>query len=257
MTEIHPTAIVDPRAELGEGVTVGPYSIIGPNVRLGDGCRVGSMVLLDGWTEVGAGCSFFHGAVVGTQPQDLKYKGVRSYVRIGSNCTFREFCTVNRATAEEGETRIGDGCLVMAYAHVAHECKLGKGVILANSANLAGHVELDDYVIIGGVTPVHQFVKIGTMTMIGGGCRVPKDVPPYVRAAGHPLRVAGLNTVGLERHGVTQETMAELKKVYRIFFRMGLTKEDAAKKIEEECKPLPEVRIFLEFIGRSERGLTR
>ena len=256
-TFIDPTARIDAGAELGREVHVGPWCWVGSNVRLGDGCRLDSMVRLDGWTEIGAANHFHHGAVIGSPPQDLKYRGAPSNVVIGDGNVFREYSTVNRATEEGEVTRIGSRCLIMAYAHVAHNCQVGDHAILANSANLAGHVEVGDYAIIGGVTPVHQFVKIGCHSMIGGGCRVPVDVAPYTKAAGNPLRVFGLNTVGLERRGFSQEAQDALKQVYRIFFRGTLLKDQAIARIREEVPDLPEVRTFIDFVNRSERGLAR
>jgi UDP-N-acetylglucosamine acyltransferase len=257
MTQIHATAIVDARAELGADVDIGPYCLVGAEVRLGDRCRLDSMVRLDGPLEMGAECRCHHGAALGGEPQDLKYQGARSRARVGARNTFREFCTVHRATAAGEETVVGDDCLVMAYAHIAHNCVVGSHVILGNCATLAGHVEVGDYALISGVTPVHQFVKIGAHTIIGGGCRVPKDVAPFVMAAGHPLEVHGLNLVGLKRRGFPAETLEELEKLYRIFFRSGLVKEAALARIRAELKPLPEVELFCSFIERSERGLTR
>lgn len=257
MTQIHPTAIIAAGAELGADVEVGPFCVIGPHVRLGDRCRLQSHVRLDGWTELGPDCFCAQGAVVGTDPQDLKFRNVRSWVRAGARNTFREYCTVNRATGEDEVTALGDDNLIMAYAHVAHNCVVGNHVILANSANLAGHVTVEDYVIIGGVTPVHQFVHLGEHCIIGGGCRVPKDVTPYVTAAGQPLRVAGLNTVGLTRRGFSAETMHELRNLYRIFFSSDLIKEEALARIRAECRPIPEVVHFCNFVESSARGLTR
>lgn len=254
---VDPSARIDPGAELGKDVHVGPWCWIGPHVKLGDGCRLDSMVRLDGWTEIGADNHFHQGAVIGSPPQDLKYRGAPSKVVIGDGNVFREYSTVNRATEEGEVTRIGSRCLIMAYAHVAHNCEVGDHVILANSANLAGHVEVGDYAIIGGVTPVHQFVKIGCHSIIGGGCRVPVDVAPYTKAAGNPLRIFGLNTVGLERRGFSKEAQDALKRVYRIFFRSPLLKEQAIARIREEVPDLPEVRTFIDFVNRSERGLAR
>jgi UDP-N-acetylglucosamine acyltransferase len=257
VTKIHPTAIVEQGAELGTAVEIGPYCIVGPEVRLGDRCWLQSHVLLDGRTEIGEACRFFHGAAIGGQPQDLKYRGAPSLTRIGKRCIFRESCTVNRATNEDEATILGDDDLVMAYAHVAHNCELGNHVILGNCATIAGHVTIGDFAIISGVTPVHQFVRIGAHAIIGGGLRVPKDVPPFVRAGGIPLRVAGLNIVGLERRGFSGEVLTELKKLYRIFFRSKLIKGEAIQRIRAECKPLPEVALFCEFVEHSDRGLTR
>jgi len=257
MTQVDPTARVARGAELGEGVVIGPWCQVGPEVKLADGCVLDSMVLIEGCTEVGPRARFHHGAVVGTAPQDLKYSGARSSVRIGAGTVFREYATLNRATHEGESTEVGADCLIMAYAHVAHNCILGDRVILANSVNLAGHIEVGDWAIIGGVTPVHQFCKIGVHAIIGGGSRVPVDVPPYVKAAGNPLRVFGLNSIGLERRGFTAEARAELAKLYRIFFRSNLLVGEALDKIRREIPPLPEVEMFVRFIEASERGLAR
>jgi UDP-N-acetylglucosamine acyltransferase len=257
MITIDPTALVAKGAELGEGVVIGPWCRVGPQVRIADGCVLDSMVLVDGWTEIGPGCRLHHGAVVGTAPQDLKYSGAPSRVRVGARTVLREYSTVNRATGEGDATTIGSDSLIMAYAHVAHNCTLGDHVILANSVNLAGHIEIGDWGIIGGVTPVHQFVKIGCHSIIGGGSRVPVDVAPYVKAAGNPLRVFGLNHVGLERRGFSPETVDVLKRLYRIFFRSGLLTAEAVARIRAELPALPEVEVFLEFLQRSERGLAR
>ncbi len=195
--------------------------------------------------------------MVGNEPQDLKYAGARSQVKIGARNVLREFSTIHRSTNEGQATVLGDDNLVMAYAHVAHNCVVGNHAILSNSANLAGHVSLGDYAIVGGVTPVHQFVRIGAHAIIGGGCRVPKDVAPFVKAAGHPLRVFGLNSVGLARRGFTPQAVADLKKLYRIFFRSQLVTKEALRRIRAECQPSPEIDLFCQFVEQSERGLTR
>jgi UDP-N-acetylglucosamine acyltransferase len=257
MVTIDPTARVAKGAELEDGVMVGPWSQVGPHVRLGAGCVLDSMVLVDGWTEVGPGCHFHHGAVVGTAPQDLKYAGAPTTVRIGANTVIREYATVNRATTEGAGTVVGNSNLIMAYAHVAHNCVLGDQVILANSVNLAGHIEIGDWAIIGGVTPVHQFVKIGCHSIIGGGSRVPVDVAPYVKAAGNPLRVFGLNTIGISRRGFSAEAVAALNRMYRIFFRTNLLTGDAIARIRRELPALPEIELFIRFVQNSERGLAR
>ncbi len=257
MPKIDPTARVSFRAEIADDVRIGPWCIVGKDVKLADACVLESSVVLDGRTSVGPRCRFHHGAIVGTAPQDLKYRGAASSLFIGSDNVFREYCTVNRATNEDETTYIGSSNLIMAYAHVAHNCVVGDHVILANSANLAGHVELHDYAIVGGVTPVHQFVKIGAHAIIGGGCRVPKDVVPYVRAAGNPLRVAGLNSLGLTRRGFSRAVLQELRKAYRIFFRTNLLVAEALERIRSECSAIPEVELFCRFIERSQRGITR
>ncbi|MDM7915201.1 MAG: acyl-ACP--UDP-N-acetylglucosamine O-acyltransferase [Candidatus Eisenbacteria bacterium] len=257
MPKIDPTARVSLRAELADDVKIGPWCIVGRHVRLAEGCVLDSSVVIDGRASIGPRNHFHHGAVIGSAPQDLKYRGAMTAIEIGAGNTFREYCTVNRATDEGQATVIGDECLIMAYSHVAHNCVLGDHVILVNSANVAGHCELGDYAIVGGVTPVHQFVKIGPHAIIGGGCRVPKDVVPFVRAAGNPLRVSGLNSVGLLRRGFSEEAREELRKVYRIFFRTTLLVPEALRAIREQCKPLPEVELFCRFVERSERGITR
>ena len=257
MPKIDPTARVSLHAEFAEDVRIGPWCYVGRGARVEKGCVFDSGVVIEGSVRVGPRCHFHHGAVVGTAPQDLKYRGAPSSVRIGSDNIFREYCTVHRATGEGEETVIGDGNLVMAYAHIAHNCRIGDHTILANAVNLAGHVEVHDYAIIGGVTPVHQFVKIGAHAIIGGGCRVPKDVVPFVRAAGNPLRVVGLNTVGLTRRGFKEEDIRELRKLYRIFFRTNYLVGEALERIRAECRPIPEIEVFCHFVERSERGITR
>jgi UDP-N-acetylglucosamine acyltransferase len=253
---IHKTAIVDSRAELGKGVSVGPYSIVGPDVNIGEGTTIGPHVLIDKDTIVGKNCEVYIGAVLGTNPQDLKYHDEKTYLVIGDGTRIREYATLHRGAKEEGETRVGSGCLVMAYAHVAHDCQVGDGVILANSVNMAGHVTIEDHVIIGGVTPIHQFVRIGKNAFIGGGSRVNKDIPPFVRAVGNPLSLSGLNSVGLLRHGFGEDVRLELKRAYKIFFRSDLNVSKALKKAREELKPLDQVNYFIDFIENSSRGVT-
>ena len=257
MPTIDPTARIASGAEIGEDAVIGPWCQVGPRAKIGARTKLDSMVLVDGDTEIGDECHLHHGAVVGSAPQDLKYRGAPSRVRVGARTVLREYSTVNRATEEGEETIVGSDNLIMAYAHVAHNCILGDHVILANSVNLAGHIEIGDWAIIGGVTPVHQFVKIGCHSIIGGGSRVPVDIAPYVKAAGNPLKVFGLNSVGMERRGFSEDAREALKRVYRIFFRSTLLTEAAIEKIREEVPDLPEVRTFIEFVQKSERGLAR
>jgi len=254
---IHETALVDPSARLADDVAVGPYCIVGPDVELGAGCRLESHVRIDGPLVAGTGNHFFHGAAIGGVPQDLKYAGARSGVRIGNDNVFREFSTVNRATEEGGETVIGNGNLLMAYVHVAHDCVLHDRVILANSVNLAGHVEIEDHAIIGGLTPVHQFVRVGCYAIIGGGSRVPKDMPPYMKAAGNPLRVVGLNTVGLERHGFDREVSRALKDAFRLLYRAELNVSQAVERMRVAHPDSPDVAHLVDFIERTHRGIVR
>jgi len=254
--QIDPTALVSPGCNLEEGVVVGPYSIIGASVELGPGTRVGSHVVIEGNTRIGAQCRISHGAVIGTDPQDLKFKGEESRLRIGDRNTIREFVTVNVATEAGGETVIGSDNLIMAYVHIAHNCIIGNHVILANAVNLGGHVSVCDHAIIGGLTPVHQFVRIGRHAFVGGGSRVAQDVPPYLRAAGNPLLISGLNSVGLVRRGFSPEARSTLKKLYRLFFRSGLNVSQAVERAERDLPETEEVRAFIDFVKSSERGIT-
>lgn len=255
-TQVHPTAMVDSDAELGEGVLVGPWAIVGPGVEVRDGTELGPRVLIERDTLVGEDCTIANGAVLGTDPQDLKYQGEASRLEIGDRVVIREFATLNRGTAASGKTVVGSDCLLMAYTHVAHDCELGNHVILSNAVNMAGHVLIEDWVIVGGITPIHQFVRIGAHAFVGGGSRVPQDVPPYCRVAGNPPKLYGLNSVGLERRGFSQETRQSLKKAYRILFNSKLNVSQALKRAEEEVDSIPEVRHLLEFIRGSERGIT-
>lgn len=255
-TEVHGTAIVNEGAQLGEDVRVGPYSVIGQNVKIGKGTVVGSNVLLDGYTTIGEGNTIFHGAALGTPPQDLKYRGAKSFTRFGDNNVIREFVTVNAATNEGDSTVVGNGCLLMAYSHVAHDCIIGDSVILANAVNLAGHVTVHDYAILGGIVPVHQFVRIGAHSFTGGGSRVAKDVLPFVKVAGSPLKVSGLNTIGLKRRGFDDAQLDRIKAAYRLIYRSGLNVSQAIERIEIEIEPSPEIDTMLDFIRGSQRGIT-
>lgn len=255
--EVHAAAFVDPAAQLGPGVVVEPGAIIGPHVRIGAGTRVGSYARVTGWTEVGSHCEIHHGAVVGGPPQDLKYEGRESYVAIGDHTVLREFSTVHLASEPGGTTRVGRHCLLMAYAHVAHDCQLGDRVVVANAVQMAGFVTIEDWAIVGGLTAVHQFVRIGCHSMIGGGSRIPQDVAPYIKLAGNPPRLGGLNAVGLERRGFDADTRAALDRAYRILFRERLSVADAVLRLRAENPGVPEVEHLARFAETSVRGLTR
>jgi UDP-N-acetylglucosamine acyltransferase len=257
MTDIHPTAIVSPQAELADDVEVGPYSIIEGNVRIGKGSAIASSALIASGATLGSNVQVHHGAVIGTIPQDLKFEGEDSRVVIGDGSIIREYATVNRGTKAYGTTTVGKECMLMAYSHVAHDCILGDHVIMANSVNLAGHVEVGDYAVIGGVVPVHQFVKIGAHAMIGGGFRVQQDVCPYALVGGYPLKVAGLNAVGLRRRGFSREVIKELEKAFKFLFFSGLNTSQAVEKIKNEVEIIPEVEQIIDFIGRSDRGIVK
>ena len=257
MTNIHPTAIVDPKAELGDVVTVGPYAIIQGDVIIGENTKIDSHVLMHSGTRMGKKCCVFKGAVVGADPQDLKYDGEKTTLEIGDEVTIREFCTLNRGSAHRFKTEIGSNCLLMAYVHVAHDCIIGDNVIIANAVNMGGHVTIESYAAIGGMSPIHQFVKIGCHAFIGGGWRVNKDVPPYILAAGEPIQFAGINRVGLLRRGFSSETLQEIRRAYKLVYRSGLNVTQAVQKIKEVEELIPEVEKIVNFIEASERGLIK
>ncbi len=257
MTKIHPTALVDAEAQLGQDVQIGPYAIIEKKVQIGDGSTVGPHAVLAQGTTIGKNCKISPGAVLGTVPQDLKFNDEETFVVIGDNTTIREYATVNRATDYSYYTRVGNDCLLMAYSHVAHDCKLGDHVVIANSVNMAGHVVIGDYVGVGGLTAIHQFVHIGAHSFIGGGLRVSKDVPPFILAMGEPLKYGGLNVIGLKRRGFSDEALKEIKRAFNVLYRQKLTFKEAISEIEENFQPLPEILTLLEFLKGSERGVIR
>jgi UDP-N-acetylglucosamine acyltransferase len=252
---IHQTAIIHKNAELGDNITVGPYAVIGENVKLGNNVIVGSHALIEGYTKIGNDCKIFPKAMVGTDPQDLKYKKEKSFVEIGENNVIRECVTINPGTHENEVTKIGNNNLIMAYSHVAHNCEVGSNVIMANAATLAGHVVLEDFVVIGGLSAVHQFVKIGEYVMVGGCTGVVKDVVPFCLINGYPAVLSGLNNVGLKRRGFTVEQRLILKKAYKILFRQGLAVTHAVEKIKQEVPLNEHIQLILDFIEKSERGI--
>ena len=255
---IHPTAIVDSKAEIDINVDIGPYSVVAHNVSIGSGTVIGPHVIVDPYVSIGPDCHIFQYASVGAEPQAIKFKGEKSYVKIGRGTVIREFATINRGTGfGSGVTEIGEENLLMAYSHVAHDCRTGRKVILANNATLAGHINIGDYATVGGLVAIHQFVRIGEYAYIGGKSGVPKDIPPYVIAAGDRARLYGPNRVGLRRHGFPESTVSALKKVYRIFFRIGITVNEAIERAQAEVDHLPEVVNFINFIKSSQRGITR
>lgn len=255
MVEIHPSAIVHPKAELGKNVTVGPFSIIEDDVMIGDGCKIHSNVLIAAGARIGAGVEISNGAVLSTEPQDLKYRNEKTYLEVGDNTKIREFVTLNRGTAENYKTVVGENCLIMTYAHVAHDCVIGNHVIIANSVQMGGHVVIGDYAGIGGLTAIHQFVHIGEHSYVGGAFRATKDVPPYVLAMREPLCFAGTNYVGLKRKGFSEETIREIKRAYRLIYQSKLPLKTALKKIESDLRPIPEILEILRFVREAERGL--
>ena len=254
---IHPTAIVDKKARLADDVKVGPCAIIGPNVEIGKSTEIGAHAVVDGYTTIGEDCRIFTGACIGSPPQDLKYKDEKSFLKIGNNNTIREYVTMNPGTDEGGVTSVGDGNLLMAYSHVAHDCKIGNGCVIANSGTLAGHVSVEDKVIIGGLAAIHQFVRVGKLSIIGGCSKIVKDIPPFSTCDGHPARVYGLNLIGLKRAGMTKEAISLLNKAFKILFYSGLSVRNAIDNTRETVESCVEVEYLLDFVKASERGVCR
>ncbi len=256
--KIHPTAVVAPDVELAGGVEIGPYAVVGPDVHIGENTVIGSHVVIEGHTDIGARCRVFQFASIGVQPQDLKFRGEPTRVVIGNDNTIREFVTIHRATVSDiGVTIMGDHNLIMAYSHIAHNCKLGNHVIMVNAANLAGHIHVEDYAIIGGLTGVHQFTRIGAHCIIGGASAISKDVAPYLLVSGNRAKPHGLNLIGLKRRGFKEGAIRALKDAYRLIFRSSLLLRTAIEKVRNEVEDCPEVRHFVEFIEQSKRGICR
>ncbi len=255
---IHSTAIVDPEAELAPNVTIGPYAVINANVTIGSGTTIGAHVVIDENVSIGPDCRIYQFAAIGAPPQDFKFGGETTYVKIGRGSVIREFVTVHRGTAAgDGYTEVGEESFLMAYTHVAHDCKLGNRVVLANNATLAGHITIEDYATVGGLVAVHQYVRIGRHAFVGGKSAVVKDIPPFVIAAGDRARLHGMNSVGLKRAGMSGKTISLLKKTYRIIFRIGLTLNESLERVKAEVEQVPEVIAFTDFIKASRRGITR
>lgn len=255
---IHPTAIIDPKAELDTNIEIGPYTIIKGNTFIGSETVIGSHVVIEPFVHIRPECHIFQYAAIGAVPQSVKFKGEETYVKVGRGTIIREFVTIHRGTEfGGGVTEVGEENFVMAYSHIAHDCKTGRKVMLSNNATLGGHITIGDYSTIGGLVAIHQFVRIGDYAFVGGKSAVVKDVPPYVIAAGDRATLYGLNSVGLRRHGFSQKTLSLLKKAYRIVFRIGLTLNESIERLRAEVEQIPEVINFIDFIKSSQRGLTR
>lgn len=257
--DLHPSAVVDPDARLGAGVKVGPFAVIGPNVEIGDGAVIHPHAVIDGYTTLGKAVEVFPGAAVGLRPQDRKYDGSPTKLLIGDRTVIRECVTIQPGTSGEGcgVTRVGNDCLIMAYAHVAHDCSIGNNVVVANGTQIAGHCQIADHVILGGVTTIHQFIRVGTRAITGASSRVQQDIPPYMLADGHPARLFGLNTVGLRRGGLSREAMLALKRAYKALFIRG---RYAAALLELEntaARQYPEIDHLCRFLRASDRGVMR
>jgi UDP-N-acetylglucosamine acyltransferase len=265
-TTIHPTAIVDPKAKLAEDVEIGPYTIVEGDVEIGRGSKIHHHVFVGNGARIGERCQVHHAAVVSNVPQDLKFKGTeKTYVELGDDCTVREFATIHRATihdadtnagTKDGVTRVGAGSLIMAYAHVAHDCYIGEGVILSNAVQLAGHVTVEKWVTVGGGCLVHQFCMIGSLSMVGGGAQVRKDVPPFSLVGGGDAKFSGINKIGLQRRGKDRDTIQAIKSVYFTIYNSGLNVSAAVQMVGQSShSSLPEIQQILEFIDLSKRGI--
>ncbi|WP_457641594.1 acyl-ACP--UDP-N-acetylglucosamine O-acyltransferase [Persephonella sp.] len=254
--EIHPTSIVSPKAKLGTNVKVGPFCIIEDNVEIGDNTEILSNVSIKQFTTIGSNCKIFEGSVIGGIPQHLGFKDEETYVQIGDNVVIREYVTIHRGTSfDDGITRVENNSYLMAYVHIAHDCKVGHDTILANAVTLAGHVRVGNYVFIGGLTPIHQFCRIGDYAMVGGASAVDKDIPPYTRAAKNHALLYGLNIVGLRRRGFKPEQIKIIKEAYRILFRKSATLQEGIKEVKEKLPKTPEIENLLEFVKTTKRGI--
>jgi UDP-N-acetylglucosamine acyltransferase len=254
-TAIHPSAVIDASAKLGAGVSIGPFAIVGPQVTLGDRCRIGPRATLTRNVRLAEDVIVGDGSILGGDPQDLKYDGEETWVEVGQGTIIREYSTINRATSATYKTTVGARCFIMTYVHLAHDCHVGDDVVIANATQCAGHVTIHDRAILSGLNAVHQFVTIGTYAFVGGGSRVNQDIPPYVKAVGNPMELYGLNSIGLQRAGFSGETVAALKRAYRLFFNSDLNLSQALERARTELPSLPEVERFLAFVESSERGV--
>lgn len=252
---IHSTAIISPEAEIAADVEIGPYAIVGDNCTVGPGCVISPRATLERNVTLGANVKVGIGTILGGLPQDLKFAGEETTVEIGEGTVIREYTTINRGTAQSFKTTVGKNCLLMSYVHLAHDCHIGNNVILSNVVQLAGHVTVEDRAIVSGLTAAHQFVRIGRQSFIGGCSRVSKDIPPFLKAVGNPVKLYGLNTVGLQRGGMDDNTIRELKRAYRLLFRSDLNVTQAIERGQNELEALPEVRELLRFVEASERGV--
>lgn len=257
MNNIHTTAVVSTKARLGENITIGPYSIINDDVEIGNDCHIGPHTVIYDGARIGNRVKIFQGASIANIPQDLKFNGDPTQFIIGDDTTIHEFVTLHRGTHETGFSKIGKNCLLMAYAHVAHDSVVGDNCILANGVQVAGHVNIEDFVIIGGLTPVHQFCNVGQHAMIGGGFRIVQDVPPFVLAGSEPLRYSGLNIIGLRRRGFSNENILALKEAYTTLYNSGLNFSQAREKIQSEMGDNACVALVLDFLKKSTRGIIR
>jgi UDP-N-acetylglucosamine acyltransferase len=254
---IHPLSSVHPEARIPENVSIGPFAVIERDVIIGEGTWIGPHVTIMDGARIGGNCKIFPGAVISAIPQDLKYRGEETFVEIGDGTVIRECVTVNKGTQAYGTTTIGRNCLLMAYSHVAHDCRIGDQVILVNYVGLAGEIEIGDHAILGGMTGVHQFVRIGAHTMVQGGSKVGKDIPPFVTAGRDPIRFEGINLIGLRRRGFAEEIIEQIHEIYRFLYQKGYNTSNALSRIESELPANPERDQVVDFIRRSKRGIIK
>lgn len=254
-SNIHPAAVIEPGAKIGEGVTIEAYAVVKSTVTIEPHVTIKSHAYIDGNTTIGEGTTIYPCASIGTKTQDLKFRGEKTFVKIGKNCEIREFVTINSSCQENSVVEVGDNCLIMAYCHIAHNCSLGNHVIMSNNATLAGHVTVEDYAIISGMSAVHQFARIGRHAFIGGMSGISHDIPPYTIGGGLPFKFGGLNIIGLKRHGFSLQTRRELSKAFKLMYRSKLHFEEALQRVEKELEMLPEVKHWLKFCRETKRGL--
>jgi len=254
-SRIHPTAIISPDAEIAADAEIGAFAIVGEGCTIGSGCVIAPRATLERNVTLGRAVKVGIGTILGGAPQDLKYAGEETTVEIGDDTVIREYATINRGTSHSFKTTVGKNCLLMSYVHIGHDCRIGDSVILSNVVQLAGHVTIEDRAILSGLSAVHQFARIGRQSFIGGMSRVAKDIPPFLKAVGNPVKLYGLNTIGLQRSGMDEETILELKRAYRLLFRSDLNVTQAIERVQTEIEPLPEVKELIRFLEASERGV--
>lgn len=254
-TIIHPTAIISPDAKIGDDVEIGPWAIVGESCTIGDGCKLAARTTLERNVILAPRVKIGIGSILGGDPQDLKFKGEYTTVEVGPDTVIREYVTMNRGTSQSFKTTVGASCFVMSYVHLAHDCHIGSNVILGNNVQFAGHVTVHDRAIVSGQSAAHQFVKIGAYSFIGGCSRIAKDIPPYVKAVGNPIKLYGLNSIGLQRNNFPEPVLRELKRAYRMFFKSELNLSQARAKAQSELQLFPEVETFLQFLDESDRGV--
>ncbi|UCE78715.1 MAG: acyl-ACP--UDP-N-acetylglucosamine O-acyltransferase [Nitrospiraceae bacterium] len=257
-SKIHRTAIVDPKAKIDANVEIGPFCVVNKGVRIGKGTRLVSHIVVEGVTDIGENCIIYPFSCIGFPPQDIKYEGEKTKLIIGNSNIIREYATIHRASVGgDGVTSIADNNFLMAYVHIAHDCKIGSNVTMANAATLAGHVVIEDYALIGGLVAIHQFTRIGRHTMVGGFSGIGQDIPPYMVASGARAKLFGPNAIGLKRHGFSTSSINVIKKSYKILFREKRTLKDALKKIRNDLPATDEIKHLIEFIEQNKRGICR